>query len=77
MYTIAETNNEAKLVLEPMVLEPEATNATTFYSAGEEILKISKDGFWVKGVRVPADDKEYISVYNAFREWLVWEGLTR
>ena len=72
MYTIAETNPEAKLVL-----EPEPANATTFYSAGVEILKISKDGFWVKGVKVPADDREYKEVYNAFREWLVWEGLAR
>ena len=45
--------------------------------SSEPYSRISEDGFWVKGVRVPADDREYISVYNAFREWLVWQGLTR
>lgn len=43
----------------------------------EPILKISNEGFWVRGVKVPQDDKEAEAVYNAFREWMTWSSLTR
>jgi hypothetical protein len=43
----------------------------------EPILKISGDGFWVRGVKVPQDDKEAEAVYNAFKEWMTWSSLTR
>ena len=43
----------------------------------EPILKISDTGFWVRGVKVPQDDKEAEEVYNAFREWMLWSSLTR
>ena len=72
MYTIREHKPEPTLVQ-----TPEPGNSTIFYSDGEEVLRISKDGFWVKGVRVPADDNECKEVYNAFREWLAWQGITR
>jgi hypothetical protein len=43
---------------------------------GDEMLKITPDGFYVRGVRVPVDDKEAETVYNAFKQWLVWAQLT-
>ena len=43
----------------------------------EPILKISNEGFWVRGFKVPQDDKEAEAVYNAFREWMTWSSLTR
>ena len=43
----------------------------------EPILKISDDGFWVRGVKVPQDDKEAEAVYNAFKQWMTWSSLTR
>jgi hypothetical protein len=43
----------------------------------EPVLKISGDGFWVRGVKVPQDDKEAEAVYNAFIEWMTWSSLTR
>lgn len=47
-------------------------------SSGEtEMLKISPDGFWVRGVKAKADDKEVEQVYNAFKEWLAWSTLNR
>ena len=42
---------------------------------GDEMLKITKQGFYVRGVRVPADDKEAEAVYLAFKQWLTWAQL--
>jgi hypothetical protein len=43
----------------------------------EEMIRISKDGFYVRGVKVPVDDKEAIAVYNSFQQWLAWAQLQR
>ena len=59
--------------------EPEAGNIT-FYAGnelGDEMLKITKTGFFVRGVAVQQDDKEAEIVYNAFKEWMVYSALTR
>jgi hypothetical protein len=40
-----------------------------------EWIRISADGFWVRGVKVAADDKEAETVYNAFKQWLAWAAL--
>ena len=50
-------------------------NGITMHSGGEEMLKISPDGFYVRGVPVPQDDKEAVTVYNAFKQWLAWAAL--
>ena len=42
-----------------------------------EMLKVGKDGFWVRGVKVAQDDKEAEIVYNAFKQWMVWSELNR
>jgi len=42
-----------------------------------EMLRITKNGFYVRGVRVPQDEKEAEKVYNAFHQWLTWATLTR
>ena len=42
-----------------------------------EMLRVSKDGFYVRGVRVPQDEKEAEKVYNAFHQWLTWATLNR
>ena len=43
----------------------------------EEMLRIAQDGFYVRGVRVPVDDKEAETVYNSFQQWLAWAQLQR
>lgn len=50
-------------------------NTTTFHCSGEEMLKFSDKGFWVRGVKVEQDDKEAEIVYNAFKQWLTWAQL--
>jgi hypothetical protein len=42
-----------------------------------EMLKITRTGFYVRGVKVEQDDKEAQLVYNAFKEWMVYSALTR
>lgn len=49
----------------------------TFYTGVSEMLKITPEGFYVKGKLVPADDKEAEAVYKAFKQFLVHFALTK
>ena len=42
-----------------------------------EMLKIAKDGFYVRGIKVPQDEREAESVYKTFHQWLTWATLNR
>lgn len=56
------------------------TNVFAFNAGGDsqnEMLRISPNGFWVRGVKVEQDEREAEIVYNAFREWMTWSALTR
>jgi hypothetical protein len=52
-------------------------NNIVFHSGKAETLKITEDGFYVRGVKVPVDDDEAAAVYRAFKEFLVYHALTR
>ena len=39
---------------------------------GEEMLRISQDGFYIRGVKVEADAKEAEAVYKAFKSWMTY-----
>lgn len=52
-------------------------NNITFVQGQTEMLKVADDGFYVRGVKVPVDDREAATVYNAFKEFLVWSRLHR
>lgn len=56
--------------------EPEP-NAITFNTGTDEMIRVDKDGFYVRGVRVPVDEHEALTVYNAFKQWLAWANLQR
>lgn len=49
----------------------------TFNLESTEILRIEKDGFYVRGVKVEQDVSEAQTVYNAFHKWLTWTTLNR
>ena len=49
----------------------------TFYSGPSEMLKVTKEGFYVRGKKVPIDEKEAESVYRAFKQFLVYHALTK
>ena len=44
---------------------------------GEEMIRVDKDGFYVRGVRVEADAREAEQVYKAFKQWLTWASLSK
>jgi hypothetical protein len=46
-------------------------------TGGTEMLRVAEDGFYVRGEKIPVDDKEAATVYNAFKEFLVWSRLSR
>lgn len=52
-------------------------NSLTMIAGGTEMLRVAQDGFYVRGERVPADAKEAETVYNAFKQFLVWAELNR
>lgn len=43
----------------------------------QEWIRITNEGFWVRGVKVPQNNKEAQTVYNAFKQWLAYANLTR
>ena len=53
------------------------SNNVTMYAGGTEMLRVASDGFYVRGTKVPVDDKEAETVYNAFKQFLVWSQLSK
>jgi len=56
---------------------PVANNIIMSAGNDQEMLKITPEGFWVRGVKVEQDDKEAEAVYNAFKKFLVEYELRR
>jgi hypothetical protein len=54
-----------------------AQNSLTMIAGGCEMLRVAQDGFYVRGQKVPADDREAEIVYNAFKQFLTWAELNR
>jgi len=52
-------------------------NVTFNMGDGDELLRIAKDGFYVRGVKIEQDEEEAEKVYNAFHAWLTWTTLNR
>ena len=52
-------------------------DAITFCSAGEEVLKISHNGFWLNGNLVDDTEQGRNAVYNCFKQWLVYQQLSQ
>ena len=55
---------------------PIEANIVLFCGANE-LLKITENGFYVKGNKVEADENEAAAVYRAFKEFLVYHALTK
>ena len=62
---------------QPKINAPEETSNITCIAGDVEMLKVATDGFYVRGVKVPADDKEAEIVYNAFKSFLMWAELNK
>ena len=71
-----EYNKYCKSDVKYEIYEPPPDAGITMNAqGGDEMIKVTKDGFYVRGQRVPADDKEAETVYNAFKQWLTWASL--
>jgi len=57
--------------------EPSAITLHTGGVNSDEMIRIDRDGFYVRGKKVPVDDREAETVYNAFKQWLAWANLQR
>ena len=53
------------------------SNTIRCLAGGEEMLRVSTEGFWVRGEKVAQDDNEAQVVYNAFRAWMTWAQLNK
>lgn len=64
--------------LKEMDVEP-TTPHNIIFNAGtsDEMLKITEDGFYVRGVKVEQGPGEAEAVYKAFKEFMTWAVISR
>ena len=65
------------MIINPVITSDIENNTIILNSNTTEMLRISKDGFYVRGKRVNQDDNEAEIVYNTFHQWLTWATLNR
>lgn len=65
---------QGQFVIRDQSLEP---NSISCYAGPDEMLRVAPDGFYVRGVKVPQDDKEAKIVYSAFLQWMSHMALTQ
>ena len=68
-------NND--LNVEYQLHDPQPSAISLYAGTNDEMIRIDQTGFYVRGVRVPADEQEAETVYNAFKQWLAWANLQR
>lgn len=64
-------------MLEDTKMSIDNSSNITLTANSSEMLRIAKDGFYVRGIKIKQDEKEAEKVYNAFHQWLTWATLTR
>jgi hypothetical protein len=57
------------------IYKPDPDAGIAMHASGDEMLRVTKNGFYVRGVRIEQDDREAEIVYNAFKQWLAWTNL--
>jgi hypothetical protein len=75
MFTIQES--QPQVIMAMTAPDAPQPNNIIMNCADSEMLKITPDGFYVRGKKVEQDDKEAVLVYNAFKEFLTYHALTR
>jgi hypothetical protein len=81
-YAIQATKSLSKWVKDNdttyELYEPKPDAAISMMANGaDEMIRVTKEGFWVRGKKVEQDDKEAEIVYNAFKQWMAWAALTQ
>lgn len=49
----------------------------TLNTNSSEMLRVARDGFYVRGMKIEQDEQEAEKVYTAFHQWLTLALLTR
>lgn len=70
-------NGNPSLTMKSTLTAENEESTISFRGGSEEMLRVAKDGFYVRGIRVNQDDKEAEIVYNTFHQWLTWATLNR
>lgn len=70
-------SNNPSLTIKSTLSADTEESTVSFRGGSEEMLRVAKDGFYVRGKRVNQDDKEAEIVYNTFHQWLTWATLNR
>jgi len=70
---------ESDLNVEYELWDDEHRNNTVIFNAGtdDEMLKITSDGFYVRGVKVEQGPGEAEAVYKAFKEFMTWAIISK
>lgn len=68
---------QPEYVLNDISFDQRYNDSLSMVAGGVEMLRVAKDGFYVRGVKIPADDQEAEIVYNAFKQFLTWSELNR
>lgn len=71
---VFQKQQESKPII---TMDPPQDEGITFSCHEHDMLKITKNGFFVRGIRATANDQEAEQVYNCFKEWLSWHTLNR
>ena len=66
-----------KLHSRTMMTDTARPNTITLNEGADEMLRITPEGFYVRGVLVEQDAQEAQKVYQAFKSWMIWANLTR
>ena len=68
----------APFIAKPVIsVSAQPANNITFHAGQAEMLKFTEDGFYVRGVKIEADEKEAKEVFRAFKQFLVYHALTK
>ena len=73
MFTINPTPLPTPVVSVSSIPE----NNSIVYGGSAEMLRVTENGFYVKGVKVESDEQEAAAVYRAFKQFLVHHALTK
>lgn len=74
-YTRVEIEMDSPENIDPIAPATVDPNAITLYAQGSEMIRVAPDGFYVRGIPVPQDNQEALTVYNAFKQWMAWASL--
>jgi len=71
------TTVNSSLTIKASMTSDTEESTISFRGGSEEMLRVARDGFYIRGKRVNQDEKEAELVYNTFHQWLTWATLNR